>query len=221
MRFLFSSIGKKIQIALSGIFLCIFLLFHLGNNITLFFGSHIFNGMVEILESMKPIIRVMEFSLLGILLLHISNAIYLTRQNKEKPFSKYQGGLLTDSSSINSRTMIFTGTAILFFIIFHLSYIWYSYQIHYGMDEGYTYYTILVQNKFGFLGHTLTAILYIFSIILIGSHLKHGFESALKTFGISKQSKFYFLYNISILFWGIIPLGFIIIILCIQLELIK
>lgn len=221
MRFLFSSIGQKIQIALSGIFLCIFLLFHLGNNITLFFGSHIFNGMVEILESIKPIIRIMEFSLLGILLVHISNAIYLTRKNKEKPLSKYQAGLLTDSSSINSRTMIFTGMAILIFIVFHLSYIWYSYQIHYGMDEGHTYYTILLQNKFGFLGHTLTAILYILSIALIGSHLKHGFESALKTFGIVKESKLYFLYNISILFWGIIPMGFIIIILCIQLGLIK
>ena len=84
MRFLFSSIGKKIQIAISGIFLCIFLLFHLGNNITLFFGSHVFNSMVEMLESVKPIIRVMEFSLLGILLLHISNAIYLTKKNKEQ-----------------------------------------------------------------------------------------------------------------------------------------
>ena len=56
MRFLFSSIGKKIQIAFSGIILCIFLLFHLGNNLTLFLGSDAFNTMVEILESIKPII---------------------------------------------------------------------------------------------------------------------------------------------------------------------
>ena len=219
MNFLFSSIGKKIQIAISGIFLCIFLLFHLGNNITLFFGSEIFNGMVGILESIKPLIRIMEFSLLGILLLHIGNAIYLTKQNKENLLSKYDQGLLNDNSSINSRTMIITGTVILLFLLFHLSYIWYSYQTH--SPPELTYYEILLQNKFGYLGHTLTSLLYIVSILLIASHLKHGFESALKTLGITQKSKFNFLYNISILFWGIIPIGFIFIIICIQLGVIN
>ena len=221
MKFFFSSIGKKVQIAISGLFLCIFLLFHLGNNITLFFGSSVFNGMVEMLETIKPLIRVMEFSLLGILLLHVVNAIYLTNKNQEKHLSKYQVGLLNDTASINSRTMIFTGMGILFFLIFHLTYIWYSYQVYAHMDNSNTYYTILLQNKFGFLGHTLTAILYIASILLIASHLKHGFESALKTFGILKKSRFSFLYDLSILFWGIIPAGFIIIILCIQFGIIK
>lgn len=221
MRFLFSSIGKKIQIAVSGVFLCIFLVFHLSNNITLFFGSHVFNGMVEILESIKPLIRIMEFSLLAILLLHIFNAIYLTKKNKEKILSKYHTGLLNNTSSINSRTMIITGTAILLFLLFHLSYIWYSYQIHDTLQGAHTFYTILLQNKFGFLGHRLTAILYVLGILLIASHLKHGFESALKTLGIIKESKLYFLYNLSIFFWGIIPMGFIAIILCIQLGVIK
>jgi len=218
MNFLFSSIGKKIQIAVTGIFLCIFLLFHLGNNITLFFGSDIFNEMVKMLESIKPLIRIMEFSLLGILLLHIGNAIYLTKQNKENLLSKYDKGLLNNNSSINSRTMIVTGTVILLFLLFHLSYIWYSYQTH---VVELTYYEILIQNKFGYLGHPLTALLYIISILLIASHLKHGFESALKTFGITQKSKLNFLYNISILFWGIIPSGFILIIVCIQFGVIN
>ena len=221
MRFLFSSIGKKIQIAFSGLVLCLFLLFHLGNNLTLFLGSDVFNTMVHMLESIKPIIRVMEISLLGILLLHIANAIYLTKNNQEKILSKYEAGLLTDNSSINSRTMILSGTGILLFLIFHLSYIWYSYQVHSSAYDNSTYYTILLQNKFGFLGHTVTAILYIVGIILIASHLKHGFESALKTFGVVKESKLHFLYKFSILFWGVIPMGFIIIILCIQLGVIK
>jgi len=219
MQFLFSSIGKKFQIALSGIFLCIFLLFHLGNNITLFFGSDIFNEMVKMLESIKPLIRIMEFSLLGILLIHLANAIYLTNQNKENLLSKYQNGLLNNTSSVNSRTMIITGTIILLFLIFHLSYIWYSYQIHFPAEL--TYYEILLQNKFGYLGHTITSVIYIVCILLIASHLKHGFKSALNTFGITKQSNLYFLYNLSILFWGIIPSGFILIIICIQIGVIK
>ena len=133
--------------------------------------------------------------------------------------SKYDQGLLNDNSSINSRTMIITGTVILLFLLFHLSYIWYSYQTH--SPPELTYYEILLQNEFGYLGHTLTSLLYIVSILLIASHLKHGFESALKTLGITQKSKFNFLYNISIIFWGIIPIGFIFIIICIQLGVIN
>ena len=140
MRFLFSSIGKKIQIAFSGILLCIFLLFHLGNNLTLFLGGDVFNSMVAMLESIKPLIRIMEVSLLSILLLHIFNAVYLTKKNQEKLLSKYESGLLNDTSSLNSRTMILSGTAILLFIIFHLSYIWYSYQVHATGYDDHTYY---------------------------------------------------------------------------------
>ena len=105
MNFLFSSLGKKIQIALSGFLLCFFLLFHLINNLTLIIGPQIFNPMVEALESIKPLIRIMEFGLLMILLMHIVNAITLTiSNNKQKP-SKYLV-TPTKTSSINSRTMI-------------------------------------------------------------------------------------------------------------------
>ena len=57
MKFLFSSIGQKVQIALSGILLAIFLLFHLFNNFALFAGKDTFNAMVKFLESIKPIIN--------------------------------------------------------------------------------------------------------------------------------------------------------------------
>ena len=46
MKFLFSTIGQKIQIAISGLFLAIFLLFHLFNNLVLFSGAENFNNMV-------------------------------------------------------------------------------------------------------------------------------------------------------------------------------
>ena len=52
-----------------------------------------------------------------------------------------------------------------------------------------------MRNQLGYLGHTPTAIFYIIAIILIGSHLKHGFESALKTFGILENSKWKLLYK--------------------------
>ena len=219
MKFFFSSLGKKIQIAFSGILLCIFLLMHLMNNLTLFLGADVFNSMVGMLESIKPLIRVMEFGLLLILLIHIINALQLTWSNKKA--SPGKDILINNNSSLNSRTMALSGTVILAFFIIHLRYIWYTYQRHLFISDNETYYDIILRNQWGYPGHTPTAIFYIIAIFLIGAHLKHGFQSALKTFGIFPSARFSFLYHLAFIFWGIIPGMFIVIMLCIQFKIIK
>ena len=116
MKFFFSSLGKKIQIAFSGILLCIFLVMHLLNNMALFVGPDVFNSMVSVLESIKPLIRVMEFGLLVILSVHIVNAVQLTWSNRKASVGK--GSLSqNDTSTLNSRTMAISGTVILLFFI--------------------------------------------------------------------------------------------------------
>ena len=217
--FLNSSLGKKIQVAFSGIALCIFLLFHLLNNLTLFVGPDIFNTMVQSLETIKPLIRIMELGLLMILLLHVFNAIYLTISNNKASSNKYDVSI-TQTSTLNSRTMIVSGTIILLFFIVHLRYFWYTYQIHDFIGDE-TYYDVIMRNQIGYLGHLPTAIFYIIAILLIASHLKHGFKSALQTFGVLENSKWGMLYKISILFWAIIPALFILIIISIQLNFIS
>ena len=219
MKLLFSSIGKKIQVALSGLFLSIFLFFHLMNNLVLIIGPEEFNSMVYFLESIKPIIRVMEVGLVIIILLHVVNAIQLTFLNKKSKGREYQS-LDGKSSSTNSRTMAISGTIILSFIIIHLSYMWWTYQnpsLH--IDE--SYYDVILRSEIGYLNHLPTAIFYIISIILIGSHLRHGFQSALKTLGFLNKGISVVLHSIGFLFWAIIPLGFILIIILIQIGYIR
>ena len=221
MKLLFSTIGKKIQVALSGIFLMVFLLFHLINNLMLFGGADQFNSMVLFLESIKPLVRIMEFGLLLLLIIHTGNAIKLTLENK-KLTSAYNKQEYKKFSSLNSRTMAISGSVILVFIIIHLFYIWWTYQTHAFITPQETYYDVILRNDIGYLNHLPTAIFYILAIFSIGFHLKHGFESALKTFGISSNTpKAKLLYSMSFLFWGIIPAGFIFIVLCIQIGVIK
>ena len=218
MKFLFSSLGKKIQVAITGILLSTFLVFHLINNLVLFTGPDNFNQMVSVLESIKPIIRIMEFGLLVIIVTHVVNAIYLTVSNKRAASNRYTGS--SETSSLNSRTMIISGITILLFFIIHLRYIWYTYQAHLFADNE-TYYDVLLRDELGYLGHTPTAIFYIIAILFIASHLKHGIQSALKTFGFTEDSKWKVLYSGSILFWGLIPFAFIIIVISIQLGIIS
>ena len=219
MNLLFSSVGKKLQVAISGILLVVFLLFHLFNNLVLFAGEESFNNMVGFLESIKPIIRIMEFGLLSILLMHTVNAIRLTFANKALRHTPYNQ-TSSDSSSLNSRTMAISGTIILIFIFIHLGFIWLTYQTHnFYIDE--TYYDVLLRSEIGYLNHTPTACFYIISIFLIGFHLKHGYNSSLKTLGLLNSGMSNVLYSIGFVFWGIIPAAFIIIVLSIQLGLIE
>ena len=214
-----STLGKKIQVAFSGIALCIFLLFHLINNLTLFAGPDIFNTMVKSLEAIKPLIRILEFGLLIILITHVFNAIYLTAYNKKASSDQYAISIKA-TSTVNSRTMIISGIIILLFFIIHLRYFWYTYQIH-DFIGNETYYNVIMRNQIGYLGHLPTALFYIIAIILIGSHLKHGFQSALKTFGILENSKWGILYKLSIFFWAIVPALFILIVMSIQFNYIQ
>ncbi len=218
MKFLFSSLGKKIQVAFSGLLLCIFLMMHLINNLALFVGPEVFNKMVATLESIKPIIRVMEAGLLIILLMHIGNALQLTFKNRKASNSKSSNN---QTSTLNSRTMAVSGTIVLLFFIIHLRYIWYTYQAHLFIDETETYYDVLLRNDWGYLGHTPTAVFYVLAIMFIAFHIKHGFQSALKTFGVLKQSRIGLLYGLSFIFWGFIPAMFIVIIISIQAGIIN
>ena len=220
MKFFFSSLGKKIQIAFSGLLLCVFLLMHLMNNMALFAGPDVFNGMVGALESIKPLVRVLEVGLLLIFLMHIINALQLSWSNRKASLKQSTSLTQNQTSTLNSRTMALSGSVILIFFIIHLRYLWYTYQQHLFIEPE-TYYDVILRNQWGYLGHTPTAIFYILAILFIGFHLKHGFQSALKTFGILENSRCAFLYKIAFVFWGIIPAAFIVIILSIQLGLIS
>tara|TARA_B100000579_G_scaffold226968_1_gene185858 strand:- start:17803 stop:18381 length:579 start_codon:yes stop_codon:yes gene_type:complete len=191
---------------------------HLINNLALFVGPEVFNKMVATLESIKPIIRVMEAGLLIILLMHIGNALQLTFKNRKASNSKSSNN---QTSTLNSRTMAVSGTIVLLFFIIHLRYIWYTYQAHLFIDETETYYDVLLRNDWGYLGHTPTAVFYVLAIMFIAFHIKHGFQSALKTFGVLKQSRIGLLYGLSFIFWGFIPAMFIVIIISIQAGIIN
>lgn len=184
----------------------------------LFIGPEVFNKMVATLESIKPIIRVMEAGLLIILIMHIGNALQLTFSNRKASQNKYSN---QKTSSLNSRTMAVSGTIVLLFFIIHLRYLWYTYQAHLFIDENETYYDVILRNDWGYLGHTPTAIFYILAIMFIAFHIKHGFQSALKTFGVLKQSRIGLLYGLSFIFWGFIPAMFIVIIISIQTGIIN
>ena len=120
LKFLNSSIGKKFMMAVTGSFLLIFLIIHLVGNITLFFGAGAFNTYVSALDTIKPLIRVIEVVLLGAFVLHIFNGLRLWMENKKARGITYKVNGSKENSTIFSRTMAITGSIILIFLVSHL-----------------------------------------------------------------------------------------------------
>ena len=179
-----SSLGKKYLMALTGLFLCSFLIIHFLGNIALFTNPVQFNEYTRFMSS-NPIIRVMEIVLVLGFLTHIIDAIILTRANKKAQPVKY--AMNKNKSSWYSRNMGLTGTIILVFLILHLQSFWYEYKfgevlmtIDSNGDEIKDMFTIV---KTAFSEWWYSAI-YILAMILLGSHLNHGFQSAFQSVGL-------------------------------------
>jgi len=78
-----SSIGKKILMAVTGVCLMLFLIIHLINNLSLFGGPQLFNTVVKNLDTIKPLVRVIEAILVLIFVFHIYDGIRLWYENKK------------------------------------------------------------------------------------------------------------------------------------------
>ena len=204
-----SSLGKKYLMALTGLFLCSFLVIHFLGNITLYTDPVQFNEYTRFMSS-NPIIRVMEIVLVAGFLTHIIDAIMLTRANKKAQPVKY--AMDKKQSSWYSRNMGLTGSVILAFLVLHLQSFWYGYKFGspaYATDSaGFPIkdmYTMVIEafGEFWYSG------LYVIAVTLLGIHLNHGFQSAFQSVGLRHKKYTPTIKMLGTAFSILISLGFI------------
>jgi len=179
-----SSLGKKYLMAITGLFLCSFLIIHFLGNIALFTDPVQFNEYTRFMSS-NPIIRIMEIVLVAGFLTHIIDAIILTRANKKAQPVKY--AMNKNKSSWYSRNMGLTGSVILAFLILHLQSFWYEYKFGEVLmtvdSNGNAIKDMFTIVKTAFSEWWYSAI-YVLAMLLLGSHLNHGFQSAFQSVGL-------------------------------------
>jgi len=117
---LFSSIGKKGLMAVSGFFLALFLLAHLAGNSTSFFGREVFNSYAAHLHSLDFLIKIFEVLLLTIFLVHVLTGITLYLENFRSRPKRYAVSN-TKGRSIATLLMPYTGLLTFFFLLIHLA----------------------------------------------------------------------------------------------------
>jgi succinate dehydrogenase / fumarate reductase cytochrome b subunit len=204
-----SSIGKKITMALTGLFLITFLLVHMYVNANVLFtnGEENFNRAAHFMGS-NILIRIMEIGLFAGFILHIVQGYMLEISNRAKRSSKYLVEAGNKTSTWYSRSMALLGTLILLFLIVHIAHFWIPSRFG-GLQE-VTYDGNVYHNLYGRMQEVFTqewvVILYILGCISLSWHLLHGFQSAFQTMGWNSKKYFPLISKTGAAFSVIVPL---------------
>ncbi|MBI1806473.1 MAG: succinate dehydrogenase cytochrome b subunit [Ignavibacteria bacterium] len=198
-----SSIGKKLVVGLTGILLCIYLVVHLGGNLFLFKddGVAAFDAYAEILPSLL-VIRIIEILLFAVFIGHIVTGTLVWIRNKRARPRQYEVTKPNENSSFFSRTMFVTGSIVFIFLIVHMRSFWFTSR--FKTDEHFSMFATV---KEAFTDPVYSAF-YVLAMVLLGFHLRHGFQSAFQTFGLKTKKYTPLIEGVGILFWFVIPLCF-------------
>ncbi|MEI7525903.1 MAG: succinate dehydrogenase cytochrome b subunit [Mariniphaga sp.] len=191
-NFLSASIGRKVFMSLTGLFLISFLTLHLTLNLLLIFDDSgiLFNQAANFMAT-NPMIKIMEPILALGFIIHIIWAGWITLDNMRARPQGYASGDKLLKWWAPSKNMFILGGMILIFLILHIFNFWVKLKITGDpllakptgtateMHNAYA----LVSNLF--INFPLYDALYVLGGILVGLHISHGFWSAFQTIGLS------------------------------------
>lgn len=207
-----SSIGKKFIMSLAGLFLIIFLLVHLGINLTLILceSRQPFNIAAHFMSS-NIIIKIVEIILFAGIFLHIIYGLILQIQNWLARPKRYKVEGYSETSFF-SKFMIHTALIIGVFMVLHLLDFYiktkFTGDVQDVIYNGKQYHDLgsLVIERFQ-IGWVV--IFYIVSLLFLGFHLYHGFQSAFQTLGINHKTYTPVIKALGIIYTVVVTFGFI------------
>ena len=200
LQLLSHTLSRKNLLALTGLFLCFFLVIHLFGNLQLLLpvgaARWQFNFYSKLLSE-NILIKIISYLLFASILAHVIYALVITVHNKRSSGKRYEYDRRGVSSKWYTRKMGLLGTILLFFLIIHLRDFWYQVQFGHvpldkdGQEDLYTLVVTVYHNGWYVL-------IYVLSMVALGYHLLHGSFSAARTLGF---------YNARYLHWLKIAAG--------------
>jgi len=187
-----SSIGKKLLMSLSGLFLVTFLIIHLSINLLLLVpdGGQMFNVAANFMA--MPLIKYgLQPVLFGGFIIHIIYAAILTLQNnKARGSAKYASGNNTKDVMWASKNMFILGLTVSAFLVVHLIDYWVPLQLTHGASS-VTIDGVEMHNAYALVNGTFSelwrVVVYLIGFLGLTIHLTHGFWSAFQTLGMSNN----------------------------------
>jgi succinate dehydrogenase / fumarate reductase cytochrome b subunit len=187
IKILSSTLGRKLLMALTGLFLILFLIVHLIGNLQLLKNDNgeAFNVYAKFMTS-NPVIKTISYVNYACFIIHALWALFLTIGNRRaRGTQRY--AVNKNSSPWTSRNMGILGTLILIFLVIHLKGFWY--EMHWGGIPTVNYDGEEVKNLYATVETAYAqpwyVALYVFSMMVLAFHLWHGFVSSFQTLGLN------------------------------------
>lgn len=203
--------------ALTGIFLVVFLIVHCYVNANIFFGNaeENFNRAAHFMGS-NLLVRITEIGLFAGFILHIVQGYKLELQNRGSRKTRYAVTAGNKTSKWYSRSMAILGTLILLFLIIHLGDFWAPSRFGGALGvtkleevtyDGEQFHNLYLRMKQTF-SSLWVVIVYVLGCISLSWHLLHGVQSAAQTLGWTNKNFFPMIKTIGIVFSILVPLIF-------------
>ena len=186
-NFLTSSIGKKLIMSLTGLFLILFLKVHLLGNLQLLKddGGQAFNVYAHFMAH-NPLIKFISYGNYFFILLHFVLGLYLWRKNREAKGQGYAVSKPRDTSW-SSRNMAILGILVLAFLLLHMGDFWW--KMKFGSTDlvmvGDTEVKDLYSKVYASFKVSWIVVAYLIGLLALAFHLYHGFASAFQTLGLN------------------------------------
>jgi len=187
IKILSSTLGRKLLMALTGLFLILFLVVHLIGNLQLLKNDNgeAFNVYAKFMTS-NPVIKTISYVNYACFIIHALWALFLTIGNRRaRGTQRY--AVTKNSSPWTSRNMGILGTLILIFLVIHLKGFWY--EMHWGGIPTVNYDGEEVKDLYATVATAYAQLwyvaLYVFSMLVLAFHLWHGFVSSFQSLGLN------------------------------------
>ena len=208
-QFLKSTILSKVVMAATGIVLVLFLCGHMAGNLQMYLGQDRMNHYAETLQGMGALLWVIRSVLFLCLVFHVWTSIYLKLQNMEaRPVPYVKKNWV--KATLTSRTMLWTGSLIFFFLLYHLLHFTLgstnpqSFHMTDPMGRHDVYSMVILGYK-----NVLISATYAISVVLLGFHLNHAISSAFQTLGVNHPKYNPFIHGLSVTVAVVVAVGFL------------
>jgi len=206
-----STLGRKLIMALTGLFLVLFLVVHLLGNLQLLKDDSgaAFNKYADFMGH-NPLIQIISIGNFFFIVLHIITSILLTLRNKAARPVGYAYTQEGKSSAWASRNMMILGTIVLIFLVVHLQAFWAKSKFG-GLNEtsleGKSVHNLYEATQIAFAENWIVG-LYVLSMIGLAFHLFHGFKSIFQTLGLNHKKYSPFIHHVGVAFAVFIPTAY-------------
>lgn len=181
-----NAVGRKVLMAVTGLFMLLFVIAHLAGNSSIFAGREALNSYAEHLHSLGPLVWLSRIVMGTMLAVHLFFGIILTMENSDANPEKYAVSRHLKANFF-SQTMIWTGLLLLGFLVYHLL----QFTVRITPDITAEAAAQRPGDVFGMVVNSFGSVaifgVYIAAMLALFCHLSHGIQSLFQSLGLASS----------------------------------